>query len=153
MKPGNIMHATEIHYKVPQENISGPEKWVGNPLQIFPFPVPVQCQQFCIICSNPLLPVPVPFPFPVPCNVNAPLESAINIFDLSRHLYEDRIIQKPIILRFYWRAASILMKINQTYLFKLNKFKKFWPYRVQSCSYLYVWKRNITCNYPICSLR
>ena len=38
-RPGNIMHATEIHYKVLQGNISGPEKWVGNPLQIFPFSV------------------------------------------------------------------------------------------------------------------
>ena len=76
-RPGNIMHATEIHYKVPLGNISGTEKWVGKPLYIFlvPFPVPVQCEQFCIIYSNTLLPVLVPFPFlvPVPCNVNAPL--------------------------------------------------------------------------------
>ena len=35
MRPGNIMHATEIHYKVLQGNISGPEKWVGNPLTNF----------------------------------------------------------------------------------------------------------------------
>ena len=66
-RPGNIMHATVIHNKVLQGNISGPEKWVGNPLQIFPFPVPVQCEQFCIIYSNPMLPLPVP------CNVNVPL--------------------------------------------------------------------------------
>ena len=58
-RPGNIMHATEIHYKVPQGNTSGPEIWVGNPLQIFlfpfPVPIPVQCEQFCVIYSNPLL--------------------------------------------------------------------------------------------------
>ena len=36
MRPGNIMHATEIHYKVLQENISGPEKWVGKPIDKFP---------------------------------------------------------------------------------------------------------------------
>ena len=40
-----------------------------------PVPSPLQCEQFCIIYSNPFFPVPfpVPFPFPVPCNVNEPL--------------------------------------------------------------------------------
>ena len=61
-----------------KRNISGPEKWVENPLTHFQIPVPVpvlmQCEEFCILYSNPLLPVPVPFPVPVPVqySVNVP---------------------------------------------------------------------------------
>ena len=71
IRPRNIMHATENHYKVLQGNSSGPEKWVGNPLTNFQVPapvpaVPVQCEQFCNILS-PIVPSPGPCPGPVLC--------------------------------------------------------------------------------------
>ena len=49
------------------------EKWVRNSLYHFPVPflflAPLQCVQYSIIYSNPIVPVP----FPVPCSVNEPL--------------------------------------------------------------------------------
>ena len=36
---GNIMYTPETHYKVPPGNISGAEKWVGNPHLVL-----VQCE-------------------------------------------------------------------------------------------------------------
>ena len=54
---GNIMHATEIHYKVPLGNISGTEKWVGNLLPTFP--APVHHEQHSIVYRKPVVPSPV----------------------------------------------------------------------------------------------
>ena len=42
------MGTTKIHYKVPEGNISGTEKWVGNPLQFFP----VQSQSWHSVNSS-----------------------------------------------------------------------------------------------------
>ena len=76
--------AAEIGYNAAPGTKSGTEKWVQNPLTIFPVPFPflvlLQCEQYSIIYSNPFfpflfpfpVPVPVPVPFPVPCSVNEP---------------------------------------------------------------------------------
>ena len=58
------------------------EKWVWNPLTIFPFPfpvpVPVQCEQHSIIFSNPFFPFPFPFPFPLPLPLPFPVPCSVN---------------------------------------------------------------------------